>query len=178
MSLQIRALAQSTKKALNRAEMLALVPDIEYTDGRTKQCHRDQCDIVKIMARFDVSGTISHLAKFEGVYADFSDFDFHEHETKLAQGQEVFDALTAEVRREFGQSPQAFFDYVNDPKNRDELVKKLPALAEPGNQLPRPSSPTADHEAALAAASEPASGNALPAHSEPLAKSPIPAGEA
>ncbi len=169
MSLNIRRLAQASKKPLiSREQMLALVPEKEYNDGRTKQCHRDECDIVKIMNRFEVSGTISHLSKFEGVYADFSDFNFHEHTTKLAQGQEVFDALTAEVRREFGQSPQAFFDYVNDPKNRDDLWKKLPALAKPGDQLPRKASPDADLEAAKAAASK----TAPPAHSEPLAKAP------
>ncbi len=88
------------------------------------------------MARFDTTGTISHLTKFEGVYADFSDFDFHAQTTKLSQGREIFDALPAEIRREFGQSPAAFFEYVNDPKNVDELRKKLPALAKPGQQLP------------------------------------------
>ena len=32
------------------------------------------------------------------------------------------------------------FKYVNDPRNKDQLHKVLPALAEPGTQLTRPGS--------------------------------------
>ncbi len=146
--------AEKTGKR-TRAQMLKLVPLLVYTDGRTKQCFKDECNIDKIMARFNQTGTMSHLAKYEGVYADFSDFDFHEQTNRLTRGREIFDELPAELRREFGQSPAAFFAYVNDPANADDLAKKLPALAKPGQQLPPVASPTADNEAALAAASEP-----------------------
>ncbi len=160
MSLSLGILAEKDpRKKLSRTQTIALRKALVYTDGRTKQCHKDECDINKIMARFEVTGTISHLAKFEGVYADFSDFDFHEQTRKLARGEEIFAALPAEVRREFSQSPAKFFEYVNDPKNVDELRKKLPGLAQPGEQLKPEVLPTADHEAALAAASEPASEN-------------------
>ncbi len=140
----------------NRAKLLALVPAIEFLDGRTKQCHRDECDIQKIMARFAVTQTFSHLEKNEAMYGDFSDFDFHGQMQKLTRGREIFDELDAEIRREFGQSPAAFFAYVNDPANKDDLLKKLPGLAKPGTQIISVVEPTAD-EAAVAAASEPAS---------------------
>jgi len=152
MSLVLAALSKDRK--LSRKATLALRPDIEYKDGRTKQCFKDDCDIDKIMTRFNVTGTISHLSKFEGQYADFSDFDFHEQTTRLTKGREIFDALPAELRKEFSQSPAKFFDWVNDPANIDELAEKLPALAQPGQQLPRTASPDADLEAADAAASE------------------------
>ena len=129
----------------------------KYTDGRTKQAFRDECDINLIMARAAKGGTISHLEQFEGVYADFSDFDFHEHTNKLTKGREVFDALPAEVRREFGQSPAKFFAYVNDPANINDLAEKLPGLAAPGDQLIQPTPPNADEETALAVTSELAS---------------------
>jgi len=139
----------------DRKRILALAPDKDYSeDGRTKQCHKDECDIVKIMARFDKTGTISHMAKYEAVYADFSDFDFHEHTNKLTRGREIFDDLPAEVRREFNNSPAAFFAYVNDPDNVSDLTVKLPGLAEPGNQLPS-SVLSADRERAEAAANTP-----------------------
>ncbi len=155
MSLKLAALVAENPKKRSRAQILALAPKKTYDDGRTKECYKDECDISKIMARFDRTGTISHVAKFQGVYADFSDFDFHEQTRRLTQGREVFDGLPAEVRREFGQSPQKFFDFVNDPANKDDLLEKLPALAQPGDQLPRVVSPTADNQAAVAAASEP-----------------------
>ncbi len=127
--------AADGRKKLSRTQVIALKKATVYLDGRTKQCHKEECDINKIMARFDRTGTISHLTKFEGVYADFSDFDFHKQLNMLNRGEEIFDALPAEIRREFGQDPAAFFEYVNDPKNVDELRNKLPALAKPGQQL-------------------------------------------
>jgi hypothetical protein len=127
----------------------------KYTDGRTKQCFKNECDIVKIMARADKAGSISHLEKFQGVYADYSDVDFHTMTTQLTKGREIFDELPAELRQEFGQSPAKFFAYVNDPANIDELRKKLPGLAEPGRQLNQTVAPMADEEAVITAASEP-----------------------
>lgn len=137
-----------------REPILALAPDLVYDDGRTKQSHKDETDIVKIMARFEKTGTISHLAKYEAIYADYSDYEYHAELNKLTRGREIFDALPAEVRREFSQSPAAFFEFVNDPANKDDLLKKLPALAEPGQQIPR-AALDADAAAAEAAALEP-----------------------
>ncbi len=155
MSLKLAALVAENPKKRSRAQILALAKPPVYDDGRTKQCHKDECDINKIMARFDRTGTISHVVKYEGVYADFSDFDYHAQLNKLTRGREMFDALPAEMRREFNQDPAAFFKYVNDPANKDDLLLKLPGLAAPGTQLPRVVSPNADNEAAVAAASEP-----------------------
>ncbi len=121
----------------DREKILGLAPDKVYDDGRTKQSHKDETDIVKIMARFEKTGTMSHINEFQGEYVDYSDYDFPEELRKLTRGREMFDALPAEVRREFGQSPQAFFAYVNDPANKDDLLEKLPDLAAPGTQLPK-----------------------------------------
>ncbi len=157
MSQLIANLNRAKPGKRSRVEMLELVPEKKYEDGRTKQSFRDECDIDLIMQRAARGGTISHLNKYEGVYADYSDFDFFEHMQQLTKGREIFDDLPAEVRKEFGQSPAEFFAYVNDPANIKELATKLPALAAPGRQLPLTSAPSADEEAALAAASEPAS---------------------
>ncbi len=136
MSMHLANLSASDgRKKLTRTQTLALQKAKAYNDGRTKQCHKDVCDINKIMARFQVTGTISHLEKFQGVYADFSDFDFHEQTNKLTRGREIFDDLPAEVRREFSQSPAKFFEFVNDPANAGDLREKLPGLAWPGTQL-------------------------------------------
>ncbi len=105
-----------------------------YKDGRTKQAFKDETDIVKMLSRAQKAGTLSHLQKFEGTYGDFADFDFFESKIMLAKGAEVFDALPSELRSEFNQSPEQFFAYVNDPANAEDLLKKLPALAQPGRQ--------------------------------------------
>ena len=106
----------------------------EYTDGRTKQAFADETDINKILHRAQKAGTLSHLQKYEGMYGDFADFDFMDAQLNLVKGRELFDELPSELRNEFNQSPAQFFDYVNDPANRDNLAEKLPGLAQPGRQ--------------------------------------------
>lgn len=136
MSLRLKALLeQISPKPKTRKALLALVSDPVYDDGRTKQSFKDETDIQKIMARADKAGTISHLQKYEGVYADYSDFDFAQQINDLAKGRQIFEDLPAELRREFHQDPDEFFAYVNDPANIDKLDQKLPALAAPGKQV-------------------------------------------
>lgn len=145
------ALAASKTKTKTRAELLALVASPVYKDGLTKQCYENDCNIEKIMAKFAKTDTISHVAKYQGVYADYSDYNFAEATHMLTQGREIFDALPGEVRREFNQNPAAFFNHVNDPKNAEKPNFGLAALARPGNQLPSAASPDADVSAAQAA---------------------------
>ncbi len=136
MSMKIAKLNGAQSKKLTRAQMLKLVPDKVYDDGRTKQSFKDETDINKIIARAEKSGTISHLNKFKGSYTDFSDFDYFENLQKLTRGREIFDELPANVRNEFMNSPADFFKYVNDPANIDRLETLLPDLAAPGRQRP------------------------------------------
>ncbi len=145
-----------------------------YKDGRTKQAFKDDADIVKIMARADKAGTISHLQKFEGVYADYSDYDFEEQTRRLAQGQTIFDQLPAEMRREFNQSPQEFFAYVNDPKNVEDLRTRLPGLAAPGTQRVAVVAADADTEKAEKAMSEPVASEQVKKVPEPEAQAKEP----
>tara|TARA_A100001037_G_C15145631_1_gene636174 strand:- start:2431 stop:2895 length:465 start_codon:yes stop_codon:yes gene_type:complete len=108
----------------------------EYDDGRTKQSFKDSCDINKILARFSGEQVAAHLSQFKNEYGDFSEFDWHKSQLLLARGNEIFDALPPSVKREFGQQPSEFFNFVNDPKNQDRLAELLPELARPGLQLP------------------------------------------
>ncbi len=178
MSLSLAKLrGAATKKNLSRVEILALMPEKKYDDGRTKQSFKDETDIDKIMARFQVTGTISHLAKYEGTYSDFSDFDFHIQQNMLSRGEQIFADLPAEIRREFGQSPAAFFKYVNDPENRKMKDRNLPALAKPGDQLPAELA-SADKEAADAAANAPEGQKPVPAGGAPAPLPKTPAADA
>ncbi len=106
----------------------------EYPDGMTKQSFKDETDINKLLHRAQKTGTISHLAKHEGTYGDFADYDFFGNQLQLTRGREIFDELPSEIRAEFQNSPAGFFKFVNDPANRDRLDKILPALAQPGRQ--------------------------------------------
>lgn len=110
----------------------------DFTDMETmtKQAFLDSTDINKILAKAARGDTISHLAKYGAVYGDFTDMpDLLEAQARLAKGQDIFDHLPGEVRREFDQNMSKFFDFVNDPANKDDLPRVLPGLAKRGNQL-------------------------------------------
>ncbi len=159
----------------------ATIQPTTYPDGRTKQAFKDETDINKILKRAQKTGTISHLAKNEGRYADFSEFDYQENLIKLTQGRELFDSLPSEIRNEFRQNPDAFFKYVNDPANKDRLGELLPDLAAPGRQNIDVRNVVPADEAKRAAEAEKAESalpadkaaeNTPPAHQEPLATPP------
>ncbi len=105
-----------------------------YDDGRTKQSFKNSTDINKILHKAQKTGVISHLAKHEAFYGEFEAFDFTEAQNTLARADTMFAELPHEVRSEFEQSPQKFFDFVNDPENQGNLAELLPALAAPGRQ--------------------------------------------
>lgn len=106
-------------------------------DSRTKQSFKEDCDINLILEKASRTGMVSHLSKYGAQYGDFVDVDFESMLNTVAEANTLFAELPAEVRREFGNSQQKFFDFVNDPANKDDLHEKLPALAKAGTQLPQ-----------------------------------------
>ncbi len=143
-----------------------------YPDGRTKQAFKDEADINKILRRAQKAGTMSHLEKYESTYGDFADFDFFGAQIQLTKGRDVFDALPSELRSEFDQSPAAFFDYVNDPANVDDLRKKLPGLA-----LAKPENIEVSGKAAADAESEREASEKIAADASALAEEDPPEGD-
>ena len=171
MSMLLKKLADAEAVApKTRQEYLALLPEKDYSDGKTVQSFKDETDINKLLARAQRAGTLSHLEEFEGVYGDFSDFDFFTAQTTIARGYEIFDKLPSEVRKEFHNSPQAFYEYVNDPANQADLAKKLPSLAAPGRQNIDVSGKTPP-VAASAAPSEPSASVPTPPEGQAAAPS-------
>lgn len=107
-----------------------------YKDGRTKQAFKDSTDINKLLAKAARGESLSHLQRHGAVYGDFTDMpDLLAAQQRLARGQEIFAELPGEIRREFNQSPAAFFEYVNDPANIDKLPTLIPGLVKQGTQL-------------------------------------------
>lgn len=107
----------------------------QYDDGLTKQSFKDSADINKILAKAQRGESIAHLAKHGATYADFSDIeDLMTAHERLKRGEEIFEELPAEVKREFNQSPLEFFKFVNDPSREGRLHEVLPKLAERGDQ--------------------------------------------
>lgn len=110
----------------------------EFKDGRTKQAFKDDCDVNKILKRAAKAGGLSHVQKHGAFYGDFANApqDLFEAREMLERGGQIFSELPAEIRSEFGNDPLNFFEFANDPANADRLTEVLPAIAEPGWQLP------------------------------------------
>lgn len=131
-------------------------PPPTYEDGMTKQAFKDSTDINKILKKAQRAGSLSHLVRHGATYGDFTDVDgLLDASLKIQRGQEIFDELPSELRREFGNQFD-FFRYVNDPANSGRLEELLPAAAAPGRQVPavRRSAATEANPAVVSAPTE------------------------
>lgn len=115
--------------------------------SRTKQSMKDECDINLIMKKFIKTGAITHFAKHAGAYLDVPAQDYRECLEILENAQNMFQELPAVIRRQFGDDPANFLDFVQDEKN-------IPAMREMGLMNPVASPATAT--------SPPSTGTATP----------------
>ena len=143
-------------KAKKETIISKLWPVFEPDGGRTKQAFKDSTDINKILAKAQIQGSISHLEKHGAFYGDFANApkDLFEARELIDRGKAIFAELPAEVRRDFNQDPVRYFEFVNDPANKDRLHEVLPEIAKPGKYFPDVSPSTAP-DALLGASSEP-----------------------
>lgn len=128
----------------------------KYKDGRTKQAFKDECDVNKIIARAQREGGIAHAQKYDkAVYGEFADYDLLTAFNMVEKANTIFADLPSEVRKEFNGDAFAFAAWASMPENADKLSEKIPALAQPGRQLPNPVKRGGTGAAAATAASEP-----------------------
>lgn len=121
---------------------ITIVPHV----GRTKQADAPAADINNIMERYRKRGILDHLNANQARYEDVADIDFHQAATVVAQAQQTFDSLPAELRKRFENDPAVFVDFMSDDANLEESyelgVRKRPQEAvEPPNPAPGPADP-------------------------------------
>lgn len=95
-------------------------------ESRTKQSHKDECDINNIIKSFKVTGMVQHVRQnaAQGAYADLPDpMDFQEALNLVAQAELAFDSLPSKVRDRFGNNAQAFLAFTSDPANAKEMAE-------------------------------------------------------
>lgn len=114
----------------------------KYDDGMTKQSYKDQTDINKILEKSQVTGTVGWVRREQAQFGDFTDMpDLLEAKQRLDTAHDIFNGAPSEIRREFNQSPEQFFKYVNDPANAEDVPRLLKGLAQPGRQRPARAEP-------------------------------------
>lgn len=100
--------------------------------SRTKQSFLAECDINRIMKKYQKGEIVTHVNKFPGGYGDFiAPPDYHEAMNKVIAAQAMFGSLPSSVRSRFANDPGLFLAFVGDPKNTAELISMGLAKARP-----------------------------------------------
>ncbi len=94
--------------------------NIQYT---TEQSHLDQCDVNKIIRKYDRDGIITHVSRFEAKFGDMTGMDFKTMSDKIANAQSMFNELPVEIRNRFDNNPENLLTFMEDPENREEAIK-------------------------------------------------------
>lgn len=87
------------------------------------QSFAEEVDINTIVRRFGISGQLPVDVRMP-TYEDFSDVtDYHSAMNAIAEANEAFETMPAEVRARFHNNPAEFVDFCSDEKNLDEARK-------------------------------------------------------
>ena len=96
-----------------------------------------ECDINNIMRKFEKSGIVDHLSKYDGRYGQFIGApEYHEAMNQVAEAAEMFMEIPAKIRKRFNNDPAEFLEFVQNEDNRDELVSM--GLARAPTPAPEP----------------------------------------
>lgn len=92
--------------------------------GVTKQSFADECDINQILAKYQESGSVTHLTAKPAKFGNFIGIpDYRESLDIVNRAQAAFMTLPAGVRERFANDPAKLLDFVADDKNRAEAEK-------------------------------------------------------
>ncbi len=136
---------------------------INCGEGRTKQSHKDECDINIVMARYVKTGNLEHIATAMPRYGDFSEVpDLHTATNQVNEATELFMELPSEIRSRFNNNPAELLDFLADANNKPEAVKLGLVLGDPAETQAEPPSskpPSAGAAKAEKTKSSPPSGS-------------------
>lgn len=110
-------------------------------DSMAQQQFKDECDINKIMAKYQKSGLVTHVAQYQGRYDDFTVLpDFKTALDTMNEAQAMFLTIPSDIRAQFENDPGKFVEFATDPKNLDQmrdLGLAPPAPVQPESEKPK-----------------------------------------
>lgn len=108
----------------NKFDRERLISPISELPSRTKQEFLEESNINNIMARYQKTGQITHLANGTPKYGDFATAeDYYSASNRVLEAQHTFDALPASVRDRMENNPANLISFMDDPDNLDEAVE-------------------------------------------------------
>jgi phage internal scaffolding protein len=89
----------------------------------TEQSHKDQCNVNKIIAKYDREGIIRHVSRIEAKFGDLDGKDFKDMQDQIITAKNMFMELPSEIRNRFKNDPAKLLEFMEDSQNRDEAIK-------------------------------------------------------
>lgn len=109
--------------------------------SRTKQSFRDESEINNIVARYQKTGIVDHVAKYGGMYQDMPhQDDFHQAMNLVTEATSMFNELPSNLRGRFENDPAAFLEFVGNEDNHAEMVE-MGLMPDPRGPEPAPDAP-------------------------------------
>lgn len=88
----------------------------------TEQAHKNECDVNRIIQKYDRTGLITHVSRFEAEFGDLTGLEFKAAQDKVANALSMFEQLPANIKKRFRNSPQDLLTFMEDPNNREEAI--------------------------------------------------------
>ena len=92
--------------------------------SKTQQQYKEQCDVNNILAKYQKTGQVTHIAKTKGNYIDLTGVQsYQESMNTIIKAQNAFMQLPATVRKELGNDPQQLITLLSDEKQKEKAEK-------------------------------------------------------
>lgn len=96
--------------------------DVGEDEGLVQQNMAAECDINNIMAKYQKTGELTHLAAIAGQYGDFSDVtDYKTGLERIYAADDLFMELPSSIRDRFDNDPAQFVEFATNKENLEEL---------------------------------------------------------
>lgn len=121
---------------------------IDPEEDQTHQEHEAECNINNIMAKYQRTGTIDHIAKYSPIYQDVQAIDYQSALNTIANSEAMFQDLPSQLRKHFDNDPAKFLEFV-DRDGQDgvyDLLTKLGVAYGEGSRYEPPTPPPAPPE--------------------------------
>lgn len=107
------------------------------TEMVTKQSHKDECDIHRILRQYQRTGIITHVQSARPTYGDLPDaMDYQTSLHVIMEANEAFAALPSSVRERFANDPGQFLAAFEDP-SQAEYLREMGFLKPVPSEPPR-----------------------------------------
>lgn len=89
----------------------------------TEQSHKREADVNEIIKKYDKTGLISNVSRFEAKFGDLTGDDFKTMQDKITGAINQFNSLPSEIRNRFNNNPGELLRFMENENNRDEAIE-------------------------------------------------------